>query len=84
MHNSRNFDAYKAHLRGACRIIECNGPEKYVYMDCPTRGLAEYVRGMDVIRAVSIQDETIFGREEWDCLLSLESNNVSPRLEVLY
>ena len=46
-------------------------------MDSPTRDLAEYVRGMDVIRAVNLQEETIFGRKEWDCLMSLETNRVS-------
>jgi hypothetical protein len=76
MYNAQNLTAWRAHLRGACRIIECNGPEKYIYMDSPTRSLAEYVRGMDVIRAVSVQDETIFGKEEWDCLMSLETNKV--------
>lgn len=50
-------------------------------MDSPTRDLAEYVRGMDVIRAVSTQDETIFGREEWDCLMCLDTNKVGRFLE---
>jgi hypothetical protein len=58
-----------AHLRGARRIIECNGVEIYSEAtDSVPRSLAEYVRGMDAIRAVSQQEECMFGNDEWDSL----------------
>ena len=44
------------------------------------RDLVEYVRGVDVIKAVSLQEETIFGREEWDCLQERPTNRVPDSL----
>jgi hypothetical protein len=44
------------------------------------RDLVEYVRGVDVIKAVSLQEETIFGREEWDCLRGQPTNRVQNSL----
>jgi len=37
---------------------------------------------MDVIRAASLGEETIFGREEWDCLRTPESNKVFPFVKI--
>jgi hypothetical protein len=73
LYNGQNFTAWLAHLRGACRIIECNGVETYrEATDSAPRVFAEYVRGMDAIRAVSQQDECMFGNDEWDSLANPE------------
>jgi hypothetical protein len=56
--------------------MECNGPEKYSRADSLNRLLAENIRGMDVIRAISLGEETIFGRDEWDCLGTPGSDKV--------
>lgn len=64
--------------------MQCNEPEAYVEdADTPSRVFAEYVRGMDSVRAVSQQDETIFGNDEWDALGTSESNKVSLHLHPL-
>ena len=55
-------------MRGATRIIQCNGADYYKLADSPSRVLAKYVRGFDIIRAMSNQEDTIFGTPEWDHL----------------
>ena len=55
-------------MQGATRLIQCNGPERYKQVNSPSRVLAKYVRGFDIIRAMSNGEETIFGNEEWDDL----------------
>jgi len=68
IYNNNSNDSWLAHLKGACKIIECNGPETYRERNNGALGLVEYVRGMDVIRAATQEDETMFGDEEWDWL----------------
>lgn len=78
--------AWHAHIRGACKIIECNGAEHYTSdtsAEAPILDLVEYVRGIDVVRAVSLQEGTMFGAEEWDCLRYRQNNRVQQSLDGL-
>ena len=84
MHNrqGQDFMAWHAHIRGACKIIECNGAKHYtsdISAEAPIVSLVEYVRGIDVVRAVSLQEETMFGAEEWDCLRYRQNNRVQQQ-----
>jgi hypothetical protein len=49
-------------------IIQCNGSGYYRPFNSPARVLAKYVRGFDIVRAMSVEGETIFGNPEWDHL----------------
>jgi hypothetical protein len=61
--------------------MECNGPEAYIEdADTPSRVFGEYVRGMDSIRAVGQQNETMFGNDEWNSLGTFKTSQVSLRL----
>jgi hypothetical protein len=37
---------------------------------------------MDVIRALGLGEETIFGREEWDCLGTPKSDKAFPFVKI--
>lgn len=66
IYNGKNTQAWQTHLIGACKIVECIGPEEFILNPGnPSKGFAQYVRGMDVIRAISQESETIFGYPEW-------------------
>jgi hypothetical protein len=68
LHNNSSLGSWQAHVQGATRLIQCNGPDYYRAFSSPSRILAKYVRGFDIIRAMSNQEETIFGNPEWDHL----------------
>ena len=65
-------------MRGATRIIQCNGSDYYKSPDSPARVLAKYVRGFDIIRAMSNQEDTVFGEKDWDHLAEGSFVRVSP------
>lgn len=65
-----SLGSWQAHVQGATKLIQCNGPEHYKQFNSPSRVLAKYVRGFDIIRAMSNGEETVFGNEEWDDLSS--------------
>jgi len=58
--------------------MECNGPKGYITPNFGDWGLflAEYVKGIDVTRAMTEQRETIFGNEEWACPLLSDTKQV--------
>ena len=60
--------SWQAHVRGATKLIECNGTDYYKPFNSPARVLAKYVRGFDILRAMSNQEHTIFGEPEWEHL----------------
>lgn len=68
-------------MRGATRIIQCNGSDYYKSPDSPARVLAKYVRGFDIIRAMSNQEETMFGEKDWDHLGEGSFVRVAPSTE---
>lgn len=68
LHNNRNLGSWQAHVQGATKVIQCKGPDYYKSLNSPARVLAKYVRGFDIIRAMSNQEETIFGDPVWDHL----------------
>ena len=68
IHNDQNLGSWQAHVQGATRLIQCNGSDYYKAADSSARVLAKYVRGFDVIRAMSTDSETVFGNKEWEHL----------------
>ena len=60
--------SWEAHVQGAVSIIQCNGTERYRADNSPSRVLAKYVRGFDIIRAMTNQEATIFASPEWEHL----------------
>jgi hypothetical protein len=68
LHNNKDLASWQAHVQGATRLIQCKGPEYYKEYTSPSRVLAKYVRGFDIIRATSHQEETMFGDPEWEHL----------------
>jgi hypothetical protein len=63
-----NLGSWQSHVQGATRLLQCKGSEYYKSPDSPSRVLAKYVRGFDIIRAMTSQEETVFGGSEWDHL----------------
>lgn len=65
-------------MQGATKIVQYNGSDYYRSFGSPARVLAKYVRGFDIVRAMSVEGETIFGNPEWDHLSVDVCVKVSP------
>jgi len=78
LHNNQSLGSWQAHVQGATKLIQCKGSDYYRAVNSPARVLAKYVRGFDIIRAMSNQEETIFGNPEWDHLSQGVLVRVSP------
>ena len=79
MYNT-STDAWKAHLYGGCRILECIGPQRYHSPNSSARLLAHYIAAMDVLLAMQRRQPTMFGNDEWEPLFIASSkyNRVCP------
>jgi hypothetical protein len=80
--NTASLASWKAHISGACKILEINGPDEYRALESPGRALAEYVRGLDASRAMIQQTETMFGYDKWKWMGD-EIDIVAPASESL-